>query len=255
MDRPVSTLELSKNGRELLRHACAGCGTTLICASGSRSPARRDQRGDSVDDHAVADRRAVDGRPLRRDRGGPLAVRRERRGRGSHRRPGGRRARPGGGRARRGDLAAHTGARADADPAAGRRSWPTSAPRRSPRRSAPRTARRSPRRPPEAGRSGDLIRLSAFEGTPALRRHPAAGREHGHRLRQDRLHRPPAGGGRRGDHPVQLPVAAGAAQDRAGAGGRERGRSSSRPATPRSPRWRWRRASSTPGCPRVCCRC
>src|SRR3954449_11476075 len=65
-------------------------------------------------------------------------------------------------------------------------SSPTSAPRPSPRSSAPRTARRSPRRRPrpaapgapraekgrplteataEAGRSGDLIRLSAFEGT------------------------------------------------------------------------------------------
>src|SRR3954449_8764624 len=37
------------------------------CAMESRLPARRDQRGDSVDDHAVVDRRAVDGRPLRRD--------------------------------------------------------------------------------------------------------------------------------------------------------------------------------------------
>ena len=57
------------------------------------------------------------------------------------------------------------GSRADADPAAGGRARRRARRGRSPRRSAPRTARRSPRRRGEAGRSGELIRLAAFEGT------------------------------------------------------------------------------------------
>ena len=67
----------------------------------------------------------------------------------------------------------------------------------------------------EAGRSGDLIRLSAFEGTQLYGDTLPLDANKGTGLRQDRLHRAPAGGGRRGDHPVQLPVVAGAAQDRA----------------------------------------
>ena len=80
-------------------------------------------------------------------------------------RPGGRRAALAGGRARRGDLAAHPGARADADPAAGGRAGRRA--RRGDRAdaSARRPARRSPRRRGEAARSGELIRLAAFEGT------------------------------------------------------------------------------------------
>src|SRR3954453_6271589 len=79
-----------------------GCRTTLICASGSRSPAPRDQRGDRVDEHTVADRRAVDGCPVRRDRGGPLAVRRVGRGGGSNGGAGGGGVGGGGGRPRGG---------------------------------------------------------------------------------------------------------------------------------------------------------
>ena len=76
----------------------------------------------------------------------------------------------------------------------------------------------------EASRSGALIRLAAFEGTQLYGDSPAAGRQSRHRLRQDRVHGPAAGRGRRRDHAVQLPGAAGAAQGRAGACGRERGR-------------------------------
>ena len=52
-------------------------------------------------------------------------------------------------------------------------------------------------------------------GRPPLRRVAAAGRRPRHRLRQDRLHRPPALRGRAGDHPVQLSGPARDPQDRA----------------------------------------
>ena len=162
-----------------------------------------------------------------------------RRGRGAHGRTGGRRARLGGRGARRGGLAAHARPRADADPAAGGRARRRAHRRRSPRRSAPRTARRSPRRRREAGRSGDLIRLSAFEGTQLygdtlpLDANTGTGFDKiGFTVRQPVRRR-------RGDHPVQLPVAAGAAQDRARRWRPGTRSCSSPPAPPRSPRWRW----------------
>ena len=141
-----------------------------MSASRSRSPvplfrAARDPKRRQRDEHPVADRRPVDGRRVRRHRGGPLAVRRERRGRGPHGRSGGRRARPGGRRARRRDLAAHPRPRADAHPAARPAEL---ADERTPQIAATISAENGKtitEATAEAGRSGDLIRLSAFEGT------------------------------------------------------------------------------------------
>ena len=106
----------------------------------------------------------------------------------------------------------------------------------------------------EAGRSGDLIRLSAFEGTQLYGDTAAVGCEHGDRVRQDRVHGSAAGGGGGGDHPVQFPVVVGVAQDRAGAGGGERGGPQACAYTPLT-------ALALAACfvdaglPRVCCRC
>ena len=76
------------------------------------------------------------------------------------------------------------------------------------------------------GRGGALGRpdpAGRVRGHPALRRRAAAGRQPRHRPGQDRVHHPPAGGHRGGDHPVQLPGPAGHAQAGAGAGGGQRG--------------------------------
>ena len=85
----------------------------------------------------------------------------------------------------------------------------------------------------EAGRSGDLIRLSAFEGTQLygdtlpLDANKGTGFDKiGFTVRQPVRRR-------RGDHPVQLPGAAGAAQDRTRRWRPGTRSSSSRPAPPR----------------------
>ena len=75
----------------------------------------------------------------------------------------------------------------------------------------------------EASRSGELIRLAAFEGTQLYGDSLAAGREPGNGFRQGGLHGAPAGRSGRGHHALQLSVAAGAAQGRAGPGCRQRG--------------------------------
>ena len=62
-------------------------------------------------------------------------------------------------------VAEHPGARADADPAGRRRRWPTSALRPSRRRSRAEAGKSITEARGEASRSGEMIRLAAFEGT------------------------------------------------------------------------------------------
>ena len=57
----------------------------------------------------------------------------------------------------------------------------------------------------EASRCGDVIRLERLRGRPPLRRDVAARRRPRHRLRQDRLHRPPAVRGRLAITPFNYP--------------------------------------------------
>ena len=113
-----------------------------------------------------------------------------------------------------------------------RPSWPTSGPPRSPGRSAPRTARRSPRRRGEAGRSGELIRLAAFEGTQLYGDTLPLDANRGTGLDKIGFTAPPTLRRRRRHHPVQLPVAAGPAQARARTGRRQRRRAQASPHHP-----------------------
>ena len=62
-------------------------------------------------------------------------------------------------------LAAHAGPRADADPAAGGRRWPTSGPRQIAQTISAEAGKTITEARGEASRSGELIRLAAFEGT------------------------------------------------------------------------------------------
>ena len=134
-------------------------------------------------------------------------------------------------------------------------SWPTSAPPQIAATISAENGKTITEATVEAGRSGDLIRLSAFEGTQLygdtlpLDANKGTGFDKiGFTVRQ------PVGvvvaitpfnfPSLLVLHKIAPALAAG-----------QRRRSSSPPAPPRSPRWRWRRASSTPACPRACCRC
>ena len=179
-----------------------------------------------------------------------------RRGRGAHRRPRRRRARPAGGRARcrgRGGAPRRT---SGCGSCCGRRSSPTSARPQIAATISAENGKTITEATVEAGRSGDLIRLVGLRGHPALRRHAAAGREQGHRLRQDRLHRPPAGAGSSSRSPRSTTRSLLVLHKIApGARGGQRGRPEARPQHPAHRAGAGRRASSTPGCPRACCRC
>ena len=117
-------------------------------------------------------------------------------------------------------------ARAAAHPAAG------GGPRRRAGRRSPRDQRRErqddPRGDGRGARCGDADPPRRVRGRPPLRRDAAARRRPGTGL--DKIGftiRQPCGVVA-GDHPVQLPGSAGAAQGRAGAGGRQRGRPQAR---------------------------
>ena len=85
----------------------------------------------------------------------------------------------------------------------------------------------------EVGRAGDMIRLAGYEGTQLYGDTLPLDAHRGTGLDKVGLHTAPALRRGRRDHPVQLPLVAGAAQGRAGVGRRERRRAQAGHAPPR----------------------